>query len=526
MIPHASIWLPRGAGMPPCASVSEGSTKSVEVKYPFVYWSYQIEGKGCTVSSEWDWYPFDQQQIDVTARPNGDIEWLFDYTEFTWRIYALYGPWSAKFGIASVSFNTHDEVKAALLGIKALNESHAEAAAQKYPGISQATLDSNWQRSWPVVSAAVTPNYDENVVVLTATVERDSELFAYRLFLPCVLLGLFAFSTFIVTPDKMVPRFMSGFLAFLALQAFRKGATDDAPDTLTKLSYLDALLMYLTLHMSSCMLNVIMGEVIFQIYGPLVVRDLDSLSKRITPGCFFCGMMTAILCIGADNTLGLSSIDTLFVILTFFASTPVCSWFCWYFIVVSNGEHFYLYNCMRRAQYDPAAPCVLQDKELSALFRWIGYRYGFAHEDKDEPDEADDHLLRVDDVARFVVDTVKGELEMKMCVLLIVLIHEEVDENKDGKVDVAEFKRLFPFVIHGVAKGSCDLKARSRLYLLRFYLMRMLLGYKPVQYIRSSTYGGKLVRMASSGGFQIGIIREDSGAVVSPSEVVKADGHQ
>ncbi|CAD7944785.1 unnamed protein product [Amoebophrya sp. A120] len=479
-----------------------------EVKYPLIYARTVYLFERCQTDPSWDYYPFDKQKlfVDITPVYDAKLSWLFDFEEF-WtqistnqhvlKIETSSGSTTALLVTNSTTATTSTTVagttsKAAAAGGDDVNKflDHKQVMLNalardrpgvfEYPGVPETvdgtTVADDWNPSWPCQGATLQYDVTTSRAALTLEVERDANLWRVRIAIPAILLGTFAFSTFIVPPDKLVPRFMSGYLAFLALQSFRTSATNQAPDSLISLGYLDVLLLYLTLSMSGCVIAVMAGEIVFQKLGPTVVRECDALSKRTVPTCYFLTLLIAMVGAGEDNPLDMT-VDSFFAIAMTSAILPGLFYVTWLTILVRNCDHFYLYNCIKVAQDDPAAPCVLKDLELQAMFRWISIEYQKQHPHQAvlaaDQEESDDHEIPVDVVAKYLLDAIKGDLDLERCIFFTKILYDECDSSGDGKIDVTEWKQHFPKVIQAVARGKSALLVRSRLYLFHFYVQRM-----------------------------------------------------
>ncbi len=238
--------------------------------------------------------------------------------------------------------------------------------------------------------------------------------------------------------------------------------------------------------------------------------DVDGFffSGYTVPQCYFIAVVSAQLCAGEDNWLGVGVYGFLGLQMAL-AALPPLIWMVWCYVLVANSDHFFLYNSLHVAVSDPAAPCELRDHELTLLYKWIARKYGYASEadrrerleqtsaerhtahkvesnQHEEDDEANEQLLLIEDVAKYVVETIKGDLDLERCIFYTKVIFDVCDESGDGMLNVKEWKDNFPKCVEATARGGGALAKRSRWFLAALYFKRTFRGYKAPQYINKS----------------------------------------
>ncbi|CAD7935517.1 unnamed protein product [Amoebophrya sp. A120] len=488
-----TVFLPRMT-IQDCRSVLEIpiNGKKLEVFYPLVKFSYSVQVNDCPVYPNWTQYPFDRQEMTIVAEPQTATVFSSDYYgEFTSAILELsataQGLTSSGNAVSTASSSfafSPAHLQAALTALRPDNFNIPYFS----PGVPAIVAENHWVRIWEpkkssflLTRSNTTTTSDASatsVATLKVTVARAVGLMRYRIWVPAALLTIFAFSTFIVHPSNIMPRFMSGFLAFLAFGNFKAFATEEAPDTMFELSHFDAALLYITLVMTNCVLAVMIGEILYQRLGPLLVQDLDGVSRWVVPACYFIGTVIAVYSSGEDNPLNLS-VENYLIVAVFLAMFPGVIWISWCILLMHNADHFFLYHAMQIAEEDPAAPSCLGELELVALYKYMGQDFGFVPPE-DETD-ADSSLLLCHKVAEYVTDCIRGEVELLRCLQITRLLFDVMDDDGNNLITIGTWKQDLPKVISAASTGRGAVARRSRLYLFYFYLRRSLFGYKPPQ---------------------------------------------
>ncbi|CAD7960224.1 unnamed protein product [Amoebophrya sp. A25] len=385
------IWLPRVVGVSPCSSVETANVFTAEVKYPIVRFAQKLRVSGCAVTPKWDWYPFDTQRPSITIPTAGsDVLWIGNsdttVVDAVTGISSTVSGWQAWLDThlptwiqaegASKSEQQAEAAKLVAEGENARNVSmtHLAGGVGKrftLPGVPDEVLAMRWSSTWPVEKSTISYSAEGTDAILGVVITRRGELWVFRMAIPAILLGTFAFSTFIVPHNILVPRFMSGFLAFLALTALRKAAVDEAPESMTDMNYLDVSLLYLTLVMAGGVIAVIVGEYLQQKYGSIICIEADSMSRRCVPPCYSVAVTFLALCAGEDNTLGITDVSTIQFVALFIAFTPATIWLIWVTLIVINADHFFLYRAIETAESESASVCLLKERELRVYFQWM-----------------------------------------------------------------------------------------------------------------------------------------------------------
>ena len=167
-----------------------------------------------------------------------------------------------------------------------------EAQTLPTPGIRQTALrKASWSPLLYLARSGVvahTSSGGQDVGEIRITVRRSCWITILRVLIPCTFLVLISWSGFFINVKALMPRFVSGFVSFLSLNAFKSAVLKMMPENMADISWIDVFLSSVGIMMFLAVVESVMAQFVHERYSEKVAERLDEFSRRGFPLCFLC----------------------------------------------------------------------------------------------------------------------------------------------------------------------------------------------------------------------------------------------
>jgi len=174
---------------------------------------------------------------------------------------------------------------------------------------------SAWNEEWPphtknaewVYIKAVVPgkSYEFHVAV-----ERKYVITVFRLIFPMSCLVVLSWSGFYINPARLMPRFASGFIAFLSLQGFKAYAVKLMPNDgkINAMSWIDIYISIVGLMMVLAVVETVATQYVWENVSRTVAIVLDRTAQKVFPFTYVLVVVLLCLPLGSNAHLVLSHV--------------------------------------------------------------------------------------------------------------------------------------------------------------------------------------------------------------------------
>jgi hypothetical protein len=154
-----------------------------------------------------------------------------------------------------------------------------------------------WLRLWTPVEVTKHESADGHTVAIDMTLKRDALPMLIRIIIPSFFLVCVSWAGFFITPTKLMPRFASSFISFLALQTFKSNVLRLTPGEASDLTWMDMYMSVVGQMMVYAVLENVYVQFVFEHHSEHSARCLDGFARKLFPINFILQLtvMTAVV---------------------------------------------------------------------------------------------------------------------------------------------------------------------------------------------------------------------------------------
>ena len=308
--------------------------------------------------------------------------------------------------------------------------------------------------------------------MLTLSADRNWFMLFLRVVLPCMCLVIISWSGFFLKIAALMPRFVTGYVSFLALNSFKGFVGKELPKSMASVSWIDVLMSVTGFLMVMTVAENLLSEMLNFYYTELMAKNLDFFARKAYPchALIQWGLLAlnAKLIWGAtgDSWMEGDSVMGLDAVQLFYVTHMVLILFLILFVLVISGiifnhVHLLVYQALHEVKDNPTAGFLLKDRELALLYKDC---YGmYADTERDAKGHGHGVIERWE-IVEWILEVMDKDLDDTQKALCRKIAPEVWCHGKDTIDSVEEFKMGFPKVMKQVGALMGPKKSKVALF--------------------------------------------------------------